>query len=245
MLVAVLTAALCGGALAKGKSYDLLEIDDWNVKWGEQRFGTGAVVTYAFARAVHTFAAARNCSEMAPLERLLDKSGFSEDAFRVEAEKAFAAWSRVADIKFVPAGDGQKPDILIGAQAVPTGRAYANVRLDERYQVAARQAGRELSAIVKKRSSGRAHEPLGIGGISQALICLNPLHGWKIGRDGDEEVYDLSYTLMHEIGHTIGLDHAGSRGQLMSFRYQESLLGLQPGDIMGARRLYGPAKTQD
>ncbi len=245
ILFAVLIAALSGGAWAKERPYDLLEIDNWNVKWGEARLGSGAVVTYAFARKEHSFPSARNCSQMAPLGRLLDKSKLSEVAFRAEAEKAFAAWSRVADIKFVPAVDGEKPDIMIGTQAVPIGRAFANVRLTERFQIAANQAGRELSAIVKKRSSERSRKPLGIGGISQALICLNPLHGWKIGRDGDEEVYDLSYTLMHEIGHTIGLDHAGSRGQLMSFRYQEKLLGLQHGDILGAQRLYGAPRQRD
>ena len=76
--------------------------------------------------------------------------------------------------------------------------------------------------------------------IGRSLICLNPRQPWKIGFDGDLKVYDLRYTLAHEIGHAIGLDHPSPSGQLMSYRYDEGQPGLQPGDIKGAALLYGP-----
>ena len=57
--------------------------------------------------------------------------------------------------------------------------------------------------------------------------------------DGDIDVYDMRYTLVHEIGHAIGLDHPGPSGQVMSFRYTENFSGLQPGDFHGVRLLYG------
>jgi hypothetical protein len=81
--------------------------------------------------------------------------------------------------------------------------------------------------------------------ISRALICLNPLKRWKIGFDGDLGVYDLRYTLAHEIGHTIGLDHPDGGTQIMGYRYLEQFRELQPGDIAGAVRLYGRRQLPD
>lgn len=79
----------------------------------------------------------------------------------------------------------------------------------------------------------------GVRAIEQALVCLNPDHKWKVGFDGDENVYDIRYTLIHEIGHAIGLDHPGPSGQVMGFRYTEAFAELQPGDLFGIRQLYG------
>jgi hypothetical protein len=75
--------------------------------------------------------------------------------------------------------------------------------------------------------------------ISKALVCLNPLKRWKIGFDGDLKTYDLRYTLAHEIGHAIGLDHPSGGGQIMGYRYEERFRSLQPGDVRGAVLLYG------
>ena len=59
--------------------------------------------------------------------------------------------------------------------------------------------------------------------IRQSLICLNPEQTWKVGYDGNLEVYDLYFTFLHEIGHTIGLDHPGASGEVMGFRYDEKV----------------------
>ena len=129
-------------------------------------------------------------------------------------EFAFGEWSRVAGINFQAVADASTADIVIGAQKFPRGRAYSNV---------------SYSSVNKK----------GARQISRSLICLNPDREWKLGFDGDLDVYDLRYTLIHEIGHAIGLDHPGPHGQLMSFRYHEKFRKLQAGDMAGAAALYG------
>jgi Matrixin len=108
------------------------------------------------------------------------------------------------------------PDILIGAQAVPRRIAFANVWHDAEAAAGA------------------------IAPLTRATICLNPLIPWEIGPvpvalGG----LDLRVALAHEIGHAIGLDHPGPSGTLMGYRTQPELDGLMPGDVAGARALYG------
>lgn len=155
---------------------------------------------------------------MEPVGGLLARSGIADDAFRRELGAAFNLWERAANVRFVEVADPEAAGIIVGAQRTPTGRAFTDVAY--------------------KAGAPPYRE------ITRALICLNPLHMWKIGFDGNLSVYDLRYTLAHEIGHAIGLDHpAVSHGQLMSFRYQEAFQDLQAGDIEGALRLYGGVTT--
>jgi hypothetical protein len=123
-------------------------------------------------------------------------------------------WEEAADIRFEPTDDAREANILIGAMVAPRGRAFANVTYD-----------------TAERSEMRK--------IDQALICLNPNERWKVGFGGDAAAYDLRYTIAHEIGHAIGLNHPGPSGQLMGFQYAESFRGLRPGDAAGAVALYG------
>lgn len=195
--------------------YRLLELDGYKVKWGDRRLGEGARISYAFAGKALRFDDARNCRDLAPIEALSGES-LSMETLARETAAAFRVWERAAGLSFYEVDDARDADIILGAQGQPSGRAFANV-------------------------SYAAGPEEGVRAIEQALVCLNPDHEWKVGFDGDEDIYDIRYTLIHEIGHAIGLDHPGPSGQVMAFRYTEAFDDLQPGDLRGIQLLYGRA----
>jgi hypothetical protein len=200
---------------AEGAGYRLLVLDGHTVKWGSAALGSGATVTYAIVSTAMNFPEARNCRSVVPLEGLLAQSSITPSEFAIQLDAALGAWSAVADVAFRPA-DAASADILIGAEGVPFGRGFTNV------------------------SHGGATTVAGPASITRSVICLNPEERWKIGFDGNLDIYDLRYTLEHEIGHAIGLDHPGVAGVLMDFRYGEKISVLQAGDISGVQMLYGP-----
>ncbi|CAN5415689.1 hypothetical protein BH10PSE7_BH10PSE7_32630 [soil metagenome] len=224
LMVAVAADPVCAA------DYRLLVLDGSLVKWGPAETGTGAVVTWSFVKDAVTLPKARNCSSLMPFDTLEMTSNISMNGLRSEAEGAFAAWEAVADLDFRYTADPATADILIGAQGQPMGRAFTNVALSDKTTE---------RALADAPGGPDAASPHDMREIRQSLICLNPLQRWKTKLDGDLDVYDLKYTLTHEIGHAIGLDHPGSGGALMGFRYQEKVQGLRPGDIQAAQTLYG------
>lgn len=217
VITTILSLTFLLPAHAGGRDYLLLELEGYKVKWGEPRFGEAASVSYAFAREALHFADAINCGDLAPIEGLVGER-LSLTVLEQAAAEAFRVWERAAGLSFHEVSDPGQADIIIGAQGRPTGQAFANVTYTH-------------SGDQEVRS------------IKQALVCLNPEHGWKVGFDGDETVYDVQYTLVHEIGHAIGLDHPGASGQVMAYRYTEAFGHLQSGDLLGARLLYGPSAS--
>ena len=208
---------IAGAAAAEdGSNFKILKLEGNSVRW--QKSGTGfqaPVVTYSLVSDAVDFPGARNCRKMTNLDQLTASSQVAMNAMREEISAAFTAWETVAGINFREAADPAKADILIGAQVEPEGWAFADVFYD-------------------------THSPDAIKPISRSLVCLNPSKRWKIGFDGDLKTYDLRYTLTHEIGHAIGLDHPSGAGAIMGYRYEERFRDLQPGDVQGAVVLYGP-----
>jgi hypothetical protein len=213
------TAALLLTGSARAGEHDflgfqLLDLEHQTVKWQSPRMGVGAAVTYAFATEAVDTPGARNCAKLVPPEKAYAPSQVTAEQFRHEVAAAFRMWEDVANISFREVHDTRAADILIGAQGEPEGRAFANVALKD--------------------------GPPGLKTIERSLICLNPQQPWKVGFDGRLDVYDIRYTVAHEIGHAIGLDHPSAAGELMSYRYDERQQGVQPGDTKGVVLLYGP-----
>lgn len=216
ILLASVLVGLCASS-GFAAAYRLLVLDDQPVKWGESRFGAGAALKYGFVREAATFPNAINCGAMGPVAPMLERSKIAERDFRVEVRKAFDEWEKVANLRFEYVAEPSQADILIGAQAKPAGIAFANVWH-------APVAGSHIAAI------------------TAATICFNPALTWESSLDGDKATLSFRQITAHEIGHAIGLDHPGSTGQLMGYRYSEEAPGLQAGDVMGAVKLYGTAR---
>jgi hypothetical protein len=207
------------------------------VKWGNSNWGAGATVTYSFASSAMKSPGARNCASLVPFGELTKRSGLPDQRLHDEAEAAFSAWAQVSGLTFVETRQADQADIVIGAQGKPSGSAFTNVELESGPIADTAAAERGMMAVPEPRSL--QGQPRGIRSIRKALICLNPLQKWKIGFNGDLKVYDVRYTLMHEIGHAIGLDHPGATGALMGFRYDEKQKGPVKSDREAAQRLYG------
>jgi hypothetical protein len=235
---------LCGAAPAKAGA--LLEVNGGPLKWVSQPSAAVTKITYAVLTGPYTLPDGKtilspdNCSSMRAFTDIVGQSPvIPAEAAARELRAAFAAWEAAANIAFAEVSDPRQANIVVGAQGFPAGRAFTNLSY--------RMAGHGIVPAVKALGgSGLWVEPAkaqasgAVSGIEQSYICLNPALRWKIGFDGDLSVYDLRHTFMHEIGHAIGLDHPGSSGAIMAYRYDESVHALQPSDIAAVQRLYGP-----
>ena len=235
------TVVICGAkASASG---ELLHVGGKAVKWASPELGAPATVTYAVLRAAYTVPQGKrtmspdNCSAMLPFSDAISVSPrISKVAAKQQLNEAFRAWESVAAIKFLEVADARWADIVVGASSNAKGRAFANLS----YRGA---GGKPAPATMALGGADRSPPMDRVGAIiEQAYICLNPKARWKIGLDGNLDVYDLRYTFMHEIGHAIGLDHPGTTGAIMAYRYDERVTVLQESDIDAARVLYGPPR---
>jgi Matrixin len=235
---------LCG--VAPANAGPLLEVNGRPLKWVSQPSAAVTKITYAVLSGPYTLPDGKtilspdNCSSMRAFAGIVAQSpAIPAQAAERELRAAFAAWEAAANIAFAEVSDPHQANIVVGAQAFPLGRAFTNLS----YRV----SGYGLLPVEKALGGpGRPVEPAkaqasgAVSGIEQSYVCLNPSLRWKIGFDGNLDVYDLRHTFIHEIGHAIGLDHPGSTGAIMAYRYDERVEGLQPSDIAAVQRLYGP-----
>jgi len=242
--IPALFAFVASTAPAVAGDYRLLTLNGSLVKWGKPTLGADAIVTYAFATKSMRFDGARNCTDMAPFDRLAKTSGATAESLRREVRAAFDEWQQVSGLTFREVDRVEDAGIVFGAQGKPTGWAFSNVT--PMTQTADRPA--TVQKAIGDASDGpeqAATSPAPtVDSIRQSLICLNPAKPWKVGFDGNLKVYDIRHTIAHEIGHAIGLDHPGASGSLMGFRYDEKIDGPQAGDIAAVQRLYGPPRQR-
>lgn len=198
------------------EGYTLLRLNGQTVSWRPGNGNSTTKISYALLPSARTFGSALNCKAMTPIDDAIAPSAISTELFRRELAAAAALWSSAAAIDLSEADDASTADILIGTDAMPRGRAFTSVETETPHGTRA----------------------------SHALICLSPAVKWKIGFDGNLDVYDLRLTLAHELGHALGLDHPGATGTLMSFRYTEAYRDLTPGDRAGIVAIYGPRRSE-
>lgn len=195
----------------------LLQLAGRHVKWGEPRYGSGAVVRWAYVSEPVSDPAARNCRDMLPMDGLVERLGADMAQVDLEIRAAFRVWSDAAAVRFRRVRNMNDADILIGVQADDRGVAYANV--------------------TEHPGAGGAVVPIG-----RSAVCFDAGERWELEADGDKDTYRLRYVAAHEIGHAIGLDHLGRKGGLMGFSYDgadEHEVALSAADLAAVRRLYG------
>ena len=215
LLIAAVVLAPVAQAAAGDDLYRLLRLQGVLVKWQQTDVLMPVRLTYAVATKPAYDEEAINCRGVGALDPLLQNSGLNDATFRDALRIAIRRWEHAANLMFVPTTDEDSADILIGAQLQPRGIAFANVSLSD-------------ETIDDHRM------------IKRSRVCLNPTRNWKIGFDGNLNVYDLVHTLTHEIGHAIGLDHPRGADHVMSFQYRETRHTLSHGDVVGVQEIYGP-----
>ena len=247
-VVFVLASLVVAGAACAG---EVVRVEGNIVKWPAPTSGGAAEISYAILTGAFSLPSGKstlspdNCGAMRAFAEILSTSpGLTEDWARQELRSAFSAWERVAGVKFTETHELDQANIIIGSTVGSIGRAFANLSLGGRQNVAS--VAKALGAATDRRvpSAADPAKDRPVLAIEQAYICANPTMTWKTGFDGNLDVYDLRYTFMHEIGHAIGLDHPGSSGSIMGYRYDERVRELQASDIEAAQTLYGPPKQR-
>ena len=133
---------------------------------------------------------------------------------------ALATWESVANINLVPVQDGPFNFNTLGnSQGDPRfgdirfgGYAFAN----------------------NSTTLAETYFPPPNGSTAAGDVEINTALGFNIG-----STYDLYSVLLHETGHSLGLDHAANPVEVMSPVYGGVRTGLQAGDIAGIQAIYG------
>lgn len=249
--VALIVVSIAMGG-ASSWAGEVLSVKGHVLKWPAASAGRAPVVTfallsepYAFPRHKSTLSP-ENCGAMRPFSDIVATSvGVSVQMAYEELRAAMAAWEEVAGIRFARVSEADHPQLLFGATDGANGPAFANLSISDAHGLnpAAKGLGAQVAgSLVDAIAATKIEQVIP---IEKAYVCLNPKSAWKVGFDGNLRIYDLRYTFTHEIGHAIGLDHSGSSGSIMGYRYDERVRTLQPSDISSARLLYGTVLSKD
>lgn len=171
-------------------------------------FGTGATITYSFMSSGVNCYFSETCSSL---------DSFMPTGFFSEIERAFNAWSSVADLTFI--------NVLDDGSNYNSFSSSSDIRI----------GGHDFTS-----SSTLAHAYLP---SSSNLSILGDIHFnsdliWSSVGDGLSG-FDIFWVALHEIGHALGLGHETTETSVMGPYYDLTLASLQADDIAGIQYIYG------
>ena len=138
---------------------------------------------------------------------------------------ALATWESVANINIVPVSDGPYDLNTLGqAQGDPR---FGDIRFGG------------YAFLDTTITLAQTYFPPPQGSTAAGDVELNTSMNFNIG-----STYDLYSVVLHETGHSLGLDEAPNPAEVMAIDYGGLRTGLQPGDIAGIQAIYG-ARTLD
>lgn len=141
-------------------------------------------------------------------------------AWQAQIARALATWESVANINIVPVADGAYDQNTLGQwQGDPR---FGDIRIGG------------YSFLNNTTTLADTYFPPPNGSTAAGDVVVNTSMGLNINA-----TYDLYSVLLHEFGHSLGLNHPPNPAQVMYATYQGIRTGLAAGDIAGIQAIYG------
>lgn len=145
------------------------------------------------------------------------------ETYTALAKKAFDTWAEVTNISFEH--NSKTPDIVIRNAFLTHknfGPGFCTMKFDG--------SGGQLAHADYPRPNGELIE-----------IHIDQDEDWYLGFDRAERKYSLLATLIHEIGHSLGIAHSNYKNAIMYSAYDELnyRIDLHEDDILAVQYIYG------
>jgi hypothetical protein len=183
-----------------------------NSKWGASTLGTtGGTVTYSFMGNGVSLSDEGTGTNVA-----ISSLPNFQACFITDIQTAFSVWQAVSNIKFVQVADS--------GSAFNAAGAMGDIRIGA-------HAFDGVSGTL-----AHAYFPPPNGNSAAGDIHFDSAENWKCNNTG----IDIGVVVLHEIGHSLGLNHENTNTiAVMDPYYNANLAGLQSDDVNGAVSIYG------
>jgi len=139
-----------------------------------------------------------------------------------EIARALATWQSVANINIAPAADGRYDFNSLGQQQGDP--KFGDIRI----------GGYPFRGDNSQTTLAQAHFPPPQGSTAGGDVEINTNMTFQINGQ-----YDFYSVLLHETGHSLGLNHTANTSVVMGATYGGIRPGLTEGDIAGIQAIYG------